>query len=515
MKLKIQLALLALLAILNDATSQTTIVLKENFNYVGGSMHVGDEITIGSSQIKIQRVNGKISELTISERDPYTGEIILNYYGFTVVMKYLPSQKKIYWAWSSTDFGWFYFETLKERNAREARENIEREKREAKELAEQVKKDREAKIILDEKIKTITASEDKIEKGIVNMINNDDYVSALKTYLKYKGNISLNLDKYKETITAGVINQLKTDTLTWSKERTELLITNWAKKINSLPSNSYFFYFGTDGICIRNNFFLDSTQNQKIKNDFVIPNYLQPTKFFGVTLPISPKIGDKFMGGKIIEISENRIKIASEKPFDGNYYESLDYYSKISNNDVCWRLPTAEELSKLLPLYKHRCNEVFWTNQIEVAKALVINNKMSTECKYFSEWCGLDYSNYSFYKIMSYAVSEINTMSIPVNSKCIINVDDKEDIVLGTKFFTSGNKIIYQKDDSLFYYKTNNQLPQCNYNIDPTVPTGKVKLVREKERSRKANGIYVLIEFYKEEEIHSINKKYNGNKIKK
>jgi hypothetical protein len=240
-----------------------------------------------------------------------------------------------------------------------------------------------------------------------------------------------------------------------------------------------------------------------------------PTKSFGATLPKSPKIGDKFMGGKIIEISDNRIKIASENPFYGNYFESLDYYSKISNNDVCWRLPTAEELSKLLPLYKPRCNEVFWSNQIKVAKALVINNKMSNECKYFSEWLNLDCENYSFYKLMSYAVSEINTMSIPVNSKCIIKLDNKEDIVLGTKYFTSGNKIIYQKDDSLFYYKTKNQLPQCNYMIDPTVPSGKVKLVREKERSRKANGIYVLTEFYKEEEIHSIYKKDNGNKTQK
>jgi len=348
MKVKlIQVLIANLMCEAHNLVAQKTIYLTNNYNYLGGSMREGDEIIISSSKVIKTRLDGTVSEYTISGHDPYTGETVLNFHGFTVLMRDNPAQKRIFWKWSTTDFGWFNYETKKEKDAREIKERLKSEK-----LEIQKRKEWEA-YRKKQQIRAIY-----IEHEIDSLLKAEKLNEASYLFLKYSGNSESNLNKYGSDILNKLTKFYSTDTAMLSVLESEKFIFENQKTINAKNPGLYTIKFNQEGKCYDTSFVVAEIRD--------LTQITVPSKRIGAELPNSLKIGDKFLDGVVIDIKDDKITIVSTGLIcsDCNYHQAIEDCIKKSTKNIFWRLPKYDEIKKILYSENPNCNLLFWCNEL-------------------------------------------------------------------------------------------------------------------------------------------------------
>jgi hypothetical protein len=503
--------LVTVITSLTSLFSQNKIIyLTENFNYIGGSMHEGDRIEIGPSFVLFKSGNREEPSKCYVNGKDYSGNTILNNYGFTVLMKDDPVNKRIFWKWASTDYGWWYYETQKDREIRQKKEAIEAEKRRIAHEKEIIANKKEWDVIC----KPIKDYNTRLIKTLDSLIDEKNYNDAANLYMKTKGNININQNKYESQIING-LNQIIKDTIQISSKGAEEFIIQNKNKLIGFKDNKYTFYASNrifDTVCRKNMGILRHRGYSSVDN--FQGCYELPNKWIGKAMPYGIEIGQTYNGGKVISIKDNSIIIATPEPIISHctYEEALKKCLAMSNGETIWRLPTISELNIIFKSVKTECNVMFWSSNIsDNLDVDAINNTASGKCYETRDWVSHERNDYygtrSLYRMSAFAVSEINFMQIYYTAKIpveIIHINNhlfKQEFISSTK-----DKPVYYNDlgnDSLnFYMKVFDASPECKYSYDAAIPKKTMKVNSVYESGIIINGMFI------EREVHAVTKTY-------
>ena len=365
-------------------------------------------------------------------------------------------------------------EELCKSSKEEEEERLNQEKRKDEERLEALRKieadkakikEEKARIELEEKTKVA-------QSEIEGLIRERKYELASQFYSTNNGTYDLN--NYYNEILSGLNKTYEKDTVDLSKETVNDFITTNKDNLNALNSGDYEFLFNTEGA-----FSLDNKTYSISKNI--------PVKIVGLTDFNSLKVGDKYMGGIIVKITEKEILICTAKPIgSGSYYSALELCSNYQNGGFNWRLPNTEELKTIFSI-KNKLDSYeinwYWTSNTngETAQHLGIQRgDMAYVSKEHGKWI--------------FAVSSICYFKVPLSSKMKISITEIKDSTTKIEYTSSSKKPIFNRNDNQFFYKTKNSLPLCQFEMDPSLPKNVIRSKRFLETIKKANGIILFEE---------------------
>ena len=356
---------------------------------------------------------------------------------------------------------------LKEKERIASIQKIEEENKKAQDL---LKKQEQAKTI---------------ELSLVALIEKSEFEAAGKFFIENKNAFDLN--KYYKPILDGLTSINNKDTLFFSDSVSNKIIQQNITLFKDLPAGNYEYSFNSSGTSIINNEKIDNSKNIQYK-------------VFGVSNLEKLKIGDKYLDGIIINITPEELVICSMKPLGSG---GFDYAAKLCSEyklgGLTCRLPNVKEFESIMNLTDKLDSyekNWYWTSKTENNLALhvgIVRGDAAYVPKEHGKWI--------------FAVTSIPYFKIPMNSKMQISILETKDQTTIVKYFSSSNKPIYSLDKTSFYHKTKNNLPECAYNYNASIPKNTIREIRSLETTRTANGNVVFKEFKAQTTDFQISKK--------
>jgi hypothetical protein len=315
-----------------------------------------------------------------------------------------------------------------------------------------------------EKNKVVT---DNVRRKLDSLINAKYYLTAAEFYLQLDGTF-VNQSDYNK-IREGLIQFYSKDTLLLENELVEKLIVKNSELLKKLSVGNYMFYFDEEGVSKSGTANLESTNI--------------PTKTIGNH---ELKVGDKYAGGIIISVTESELVISSLKPIgSGNFAFAKSECEKHLLNGMPCRLPTSAELLAIFAI-KNKLdsyeNNWYWS---------------SSEQGAYAEHIGLNYGDRTFVPkehgkwIFAVRTIPINTMKIPLVSKINLTVVEKKDIVIATKYYSSGTKPIFKSNGDQYCLKTQNEATSINFVFDKSIVKNTIQVEQTLETSKLVNNVVV------------------------
>jgi hypothetical protein len=340
----------------------------------------------------------------------------------------------------------------------------EKEKIAFEQKNEEEKRKKEEQRVIAEKTKNI-------ELSLSKLIENGDYESAIGFFVE-NSNV-VNLGKYYNSILDGLTIQLSKDTVVLAKEIADQWIDKNRELIKLLPSGKYTYSFNYLGVSIN---------DPKLSNSIDIPYRIKGTPNIEKL-----QIGDLYLDGLVIKTTENEVVICSKRPIGSG---GFDYAAKLCSEyklgGFSCRLPTVEEFESIMNLTERLESyekNWYWTSKTDNEKALhvgIVRGDAAYVPKEHGKWI--------------FAVRSIPYFKVPLNSKLELSVNESKNQLKKIEYFSSSNKPIFILGEKNFYYKTKNNLPECKFILNSTLPKNSIREIRTLETTKTVNGIIVFKE---------------------
>jgi len=434
------------------SNSQKVVFLTKNDSYMGGSLRTGMRIEIGSQKVKKVREDGSESEFTITAFNRSTGEYVLSFLGFQVLMKDNAAQKKIYFDHGGTDMGWFFYETQKEREVRLEKERIQSEKEELARIKQEkiLQEQKEAERVSFEK--EVGSTKDAIRKNL----KEGNEVMAISLYWK-------NCDKYPLTDLKEEIYRALS-----AKRSQEIVVLNSSQQSSFLEINkdvlakyaigSYTFNFDEFG---------------KSPSDINLKLSEIPTLRVGSIEIPDLLVGDRFLEYYVISKNPSVITLSRIQNLGPKIYGEAEIYcSNLNELDLSWRIPSVDEMKQIVSILKGNNTNLkgwYWALDKSGSQYADMFGISTQEVKSVFKYTGNNY----------FAVSDVRFFLVPMKSKVVIEIVEKTR-VLETKYSANMKSNLFKKGD-VYFSKSKDIDLKIDFAFDENLPKNLLRVSDEIE----------------------------------
>lgn len=323
----------------------------------------------------------------------------------------------------------------------------------------------------------------KIKARLDDLIKINDFKSAAQIFVLK--NITYDISSYSEKIKNGLIATYGRDTFLLDENTSNIIIEKNKEKLKKLNSGDYEYYFDFKG-------------NASSACEITLDPEQVPVKSIGIK---GLQLGDRYLGGLVINISDKEIVISSEKPigFDNFLMAELKSRGYQIDNGSC-RLPTPNELESITKLKDIIESQHFtiWTNNQKGPKAETIyvdNGKKSLESKD------------DFHHFFAVRTISLDNIDIPLNSKLKLSVVENKEKVINTIYYSSSTKPIFKTRSDQYCFKSTDNSSNIPIIVDEKLDKNMVYVEKTLETTKNVNNIVVYREIRYVKSQFQINKK--------